>query len=216
LRFWAPFDRAISFNTHRRRLVTVECRIPFAHSRFEASDDRITLDGRVRARQFHFSWPVNVVALSAGAQHGLAASLRHVTGATVGFTLLLLLIGLGLHEMLARFPDLIETVKWAGVGFLVYMAYKLAIDNGQLGADKPASGPSFAHGAVMQWLNPKAWLASLAGMGAYAGGGDGRLVWQFAALYFMICYLSIASWAYAGTFMRRHLREASGSGCSIA
>lgn len=39
--------------------------------------------------------PVNVVALSAGARHGLAASMRHVTGAIVGFTLLLLLIGFG-------------------------------------------------------------------------------------------------------------------------
>ncbi|OLL33696.1 lysine transporter LysE [Burkholderia sp. SRS-W-2-2016] len=152
--------------------------------------------------------PVNIVALSAGAQHGLAASLRHVTGATVGFTLLLLLIGLGLHQLLARFPDLIDVVKWAGVGFLLYMAGKLAVDNGQLSADKPARGPSFAHGAAMQWLNPKAWLASLAGMGAYAANGDGRIVWQFAALYFVICYLSIASWAYAGTFLRKHLREA--------
>jgi threonine/homoserine/homoserine lactone efflux protein len=151
---------------------------------------------------------VNVVALSAGAQHGLAASLRHVTGATVGFTVLLLLIGLGLHALLARFPNLIDAVKWAGVGFLLYMACKLAVDNGQLGADKPARGPSFAHGAAMQWLNPKAWLASLAGMGAYAANGDGKLVWQFAALYFAICYLSIASWAYAGTFLRKYLRDA--------
>jgi threonine/homoserine/homoserine lactone efflux protein len=151
--------------------------------------------------------PVNVVALSAGAQHGLAASMRHVTGATVGFTVLLLLIGLGLHELLAHFPSLIDVVKWAGVGFLLYMAYKLAVDNGQLGADKPSRGPSFAYGAAMQWLNPKAWLASLAGMGAYAANGDGRLVWQFTALYFVICYVSIASWAYAGTFLRRYLQE---------
>jgi threonine/homoserine/homoserine lactone efflux protein len=151
--------------------------------------------------------PVNVVALSAGAQHGLAASMRHVTGATVGFTVLLLLIGLGLHELLARFPDLIAIVKWAGVGFLLYMAYKLAVDDGQLGADKPARGPSFAYGAAMQWLNPKAWLASLAGMGAYAADGDGRLIAQFAAMYFVICYLSIASWAYAGTFLRKYLQQ---------
>ena len=151
--------------------------------------------------------PVNVVALSAGAQHGLAASMRHVTGATVGFTVLLLLIGLGLHELLAHFPNLIDIVKWAGVGFLLYMAYKLAIDNGRLGADKPARGPSFGYGAAMQWLNPKAWLASLAGMGAYASNGDGRLVWQFTALYFVICYASIASWAYAGTFLRKYLQE---------
>ena len=151
--------------------------------------------------------PVNVVALSAGAQHGFAASMRHVTGATLGFTLLLLLIGLGLHELLARFPNLIDIVKWAGVGFLLYMAYKLAVDDGKLGADKPTRGPSFAYGAAMQWLNPKAWLASLAGMGAYAADGDGRLVWQFTVVYFVVCYLSIASWAYAGTFLRRYLQE---------
>ncbi len=151
--------------------------------------------------------PVNVVALSAGAQHGFAASMRHVTGATVGFTLLLLLIGLGLHELLALFPNLIDIVKWAGVGFLLYMAYKLAVDDGKLGADKPTRGPSFAYGAAMQWLNPKAWLASLAGMGAYAAEGDGRLVWQFTVVYFVVCYLSIASWAYAGTFLRRYLQE---------
>jgi threonine/homoserine/homoserine lactone efflux protein len=151
--------------------------------------------------------PVNVVALSAGARHGLAASMRHVSGATVGFTLLLLLIGLGLHELLAHFPNLIDIVKWAGIGFLLYMAYKLAVDDGRLGADNPARCPSFAHGAAMQWLNPKAWLASLAGMGAYAANGEGGLVWQFTALYFVICYVSIASWAYAGTFLRKYLQE---------
>ncbi|CAE6835804.1 LysE family translocator [Paraburkholderia nemoris] len=151
--------------------------------------------------------PVNVVALSAGAQHGFAASMRHVTGATLGFTLLLLLIGLGLHELLAHFPNLIDIVKWAGVGFLLYMAYKLAVDDGKLGADKPTRGPSFAYGAAMQWLNPKAWLASLAGMGAYAADGDGRVVWQFTVVYFVVCYLSIASWAYAGTFLRRYLQD---------
>jgi threonine/homoserine/homoserine lactone efflux protein len=151
--------------------------------------------------------PVNVVALSAGAQHGFIASMRHVSGATVGFTVLLLLIGLGLHELLAHFPDLIDIVKWAGIGFLLYMAYKLAVDDGQLGAGKPARRPSFAHGAALQWLNPKAWLASLAGMGAYAADGDGKLVWQFTALYFVICYVSIASWAYAGTFLRKYMQE---------
>lgn len=150
--------------------------------------------------------PVNVVALSAGAQHGFAASLRHVSGATVGFTLLLLLIGLGLHELLVHFPNLINVVKWAGVAFLLYMACKLALDDGHLGADKLSRGPSFAYGAALQWLNPKAWLASLAGMGAYAAEGDGALVWQFTAIYFVICYVSIASWAFAGTFLRKYLQ----------
>jgi threonine/homoserine/homoserine lactone efflux protein len=152
--------------------------------------------------------PVNIVALSSGARHGLRASLRHVTGATVGFSLLLLLIGLGLHGLLARWPSLGTTIQWAGIAFLLFMAYKLAVDDGDIRTADAASGPSFLSGAAMQWLNPKAWLASLAGMGAYAADGDGVQVWRFTAIYFIVCYLSIACWAYAGTFLRHYLRDA--------
>ena len=156
--------------------------------------------------------PVNLVALSAGAQHGLRAGLRHVTGATVGFTGLLLLIGLGLNELIARSgygPSLMLLLRWGGLSFLVYMAYQLARSDGKLGGDDKAqrAKPSYLYGATMQWLNPKAWIASLAGMAAYASSGDGLLVWQFAAIYFVICYASLASWAWAGAKLRRHLNE---------
>jgi threonine/homoserine/homoserine lactone efflux protein len=155
--------------------------------------------------------PVNLVALSAGAQHGLSASLRHVTGATVGFTFLLLLIGLGLNELIARSgygPSLMLLLRWGGLSFLVYMAYQLARSDGKLGSkEAQRAKPSYLYGATMQWLNPKAWIASLAGMSAYASSGDGLLVWQFAAIYFVICYASLASWAWAGASLRRHLNE---------
>jgi len=149
--------------------------------------------------------PVNIVALSAGAQFGLRPAMRHVSGATIGFTLLLLLIGLGLNELLDHWPWLTESIKLAGVAFLLYMAFRLAADNGRLNADKPAMRPTLLYGAAMQWLNPKAWLASVAGMGLFAAAGDAPSVWRFAAIYFVICYASLACWAYAGTFLRQHL-----------
>lgn len=151
--------------------------------------------------------PVNLLALSAGARYGLRASLRHVTGATLGFTLLLLCMGLGLQHLLNQWPALAVSIRWSGVAFLLYMAYGLARDDGRLGAGKAAQAPSLLTGALMQWLNPKAWLASLAGMGAYAADGELRLIGQFAALYFVICYLSIACWAYAGAFLRQYLDD---------
>jgi len=151
--------------------------------------------------------PVNIVALSAGARHGLRASLRHVTGATLGFTLLLALTGFGLHTLLLHCPHLTRVIQWAGIAFLFYMAYKLTVDDGKLGEGQPGQGPSLIYGAAMQWLNPKAWLASLAGMGVYAADGAGALVWQFTVIYFVICYGSIACWAYAGTFLQHYLRE---------
>ena len=151
--------------------------------------------------------PVNIVALSSGAQYGLRASMRHVTGATVGFTVLLVLIGLGLHELLIRLPFLTAAIRLAGVAFLLFMAWKLACDDGRLSAEAQEKGPSLWYGAAMQWLNPKAWLACVAGMGAFAASGEAVLVWQFAAVYFVICYLSIACWAYAGTFLRHYLSD---------
>ncbi|QHE90744.1 LysE family translocator [Pandoraea fibrosis] len=153
--------------------------------------------------------PVNVVALGSGARYGLMPSLRHVTGATVGFVALLIAVGFGVYELLQRMPILMHAIQWFGVAFLLYMAYKLAIDNGELGdADANArGGPTMSHGAVMQWLNPKAWLAALAGMGAYTAGEPMR-IWQFAAIYFVICWLSVGCWAAAGAMLRHHMRDA--------
>jgi len=151
--------------------------------------------------------PVNLVALGAGARYGLRASLRHVTGATAGFVLLLLLIGLGLHELMTRWPFFTQAIQWAGVAFLLYVAYRLAVDDGRLAEAEGGGGPSMLVGAAMQWLNPKAWLASIAGMGAFAASGERVLVWQFAAIYFVVCFGSIACWAWAGASLRRAMRE---------
>lgn len=152
--------------------------------------------------------PVNVVALSAGAQFGLVASLRHVLGATVGFVVLLIFTGFGLHEVLHQYPMLTDIIRWAGMIFLIYLAWKLAMDDGRLDLARPARQPSFMHGAVMQWLNPKAWLAAVAGMGAFVADGEAQLIGGFAVIYFVVCYLSVGCWAYAGAFLGPYLRSA--------
>ncbi|KAF1032034.1 MAG: Cysteine/O-acetylserine efflux protein [Pseudomonas sp.] len=154
--------------------------------------------------------PVNVVALSSGARFGFAASQKHVLGAATGFTLLLVLIGLGLHEVLQRWPVLIQLIQWGGVAFLLYMACKLAMDDGRVQASGAQAAPSMLYGAVMQWLNPKAWLACVSGMGLFVADGDVRQVWLFAVIYLVICYVSVACWAYAGTFLRRYLDNPRG------
>jgi len=151
--------------------------------------------------------PVNIVALTAGAQFGLRAAMRHVSGATLGFTLLLLLIGLGLSELLNRWPWLTQSIRLAGVLFLLYMAYRLARDDGRLSTDKPTLPPTMLYGAMMQWLNPKAWLASVAGMGLFAAAGDALSVGRFAVIHFVICYVSLACWACAGTFLQQYLNN---------
>lgn len=149
--------------------------------------------------------PVNVVALASGARHGLTSSMRHVSGATIGFTALLVLTGLGLHVVTSAWPDFMRVLHWSGVAFLLYLAWVLARDSGELGGGDASRSPSFWLGAGMQWVNPKAWLAAAAGMGAFASAGNMSDVWSFSAIYFAICFPSIAAWAAAGALLRRAL-----------
>lgn len=151
--------------------------------------------------------PVNLVCLSSGTRYGPYKGLVFVTGATVGFIALFIAIGLGLHSVLALIPGFSLALRWAGVAFLLYLSFRLARDDGRVQDSEQSSAPGFMTGALMQWLNPKAWLASASGIGAYTAGGEISLMMIFAALYFPICWLSLGSWVYAGAFLRHYVNR---------
>ena len=143
--------------------------------------------------------PVNLVGFNTGLTHGWRPALWHVAGATLGFVVLL--VGLGLHEVLAAWPALLWILRVAGALFLLYLAWKLARASGDLGSGAVAACPGFRDGALLQWLNPKAWLAAAAGVALFVGEDRGRLA-LFAGLYLVICFASLACWAVAGQWLR--------------
>ncbi len=145
--------------------------------------------------------PVNLVGFNTGLTHGWRPALWHVAGATLGFVVLLLAVGLGLHEVLASWPVLLDVLRLAGALFLLYLAWKLARAPGELGMGRLAHCPGFRDGALLQWLNPKAWLAAAAGVALFVGEDRGRLA-LFAGLYLVICFVSLACWAVAGELLR--------------
>ena len=151
--------------------------------------------------------PVNIVCLSSGSHYPIAKGLTFVTGATLGFVALFLCIGAGLYSLLAVMPLLEDVLRWSGILFLLYLSYQLFQHDGRLNMQGADNAPGFWAGALMQWLNPKAWLASAAGIGAYTTADEAYLLWLFAALYLPICWLSLASWVYAGAFLKRYIRR---------
>ena len=116
--------------------------------------------------------PVNLVCLSSGTRYPVHRGLIFVTGATLGFIALFIAVGLGLYSLLNVVPAFDALLRWAGVAFLLYLSVKLAMDSGHLPDDGTDQAPGFGTGALMQWLNPKAWLASASGIGAYTSAND--------------------------------------------
>lgn len=151
--------------------------------------------------------PVNLVCLSSGTRYRAATGLIFVSGATVGFIALFISVGLGLHSLLAVIPGFNQTLELAGIGFLLYLSYRLFSDNGRIPDNPDHKAPGFMTGALMQWLNPKAWLASASGISAYTAGADIPQILAFAAIYAPICWLSLGSWVFAGAFLKRYVER---------
>ena len=151
--------------------------------------------------------PVNLMCLSSGTRYPLSKGLIFVTGATLGFICLFVAIGLGLYSVLSVIPNLNSILRWAGISFLIYLSIQLFRDNGHIDASKYDNAPGFMTGAIMQWVNPKAWIASASGIGAYTSGQNFGDVMIFAALYLPICWLSLSCWVYAGAFLRRFITQ---------
>jgi len=144
--------------------------------------------------------PVNVITLSTGVNYGLKKAMSFVGGATIGFTLLLLTVGLGL-QVIAELSDVFLIVlSYVGAVFIAYMGIKIILSAGSLESLSSSlqNIPTFWDGFLLQWLNPKAWIACISGVSAFNLGHSLSLLSLFISLYFLICYASITSWALLG------------------
>jgi threonine/homoserine/homoserine lactone efflux protein len=151
--------------------------------------------------------PVNLVALTTGLNNGFRFALPFVSGAAVGFALLLLALGLGVGSIASSYPLFLSVLGYGGSIFIFYMGYKIATADLTVNQTSKTSS-SFVHGVVLQWLNPKAWIAGVAGIGAFELEELYPLL-QFVITYFVICYASIACWALVGEKMNLVLNQAT-------
>lgn len=154
--------------------------------------------------------PVNILATITGANHGYIRTIPHIAGATFGFVSILFLLGFGLSTFITQTPYLANIMTYLGGGFLLYLAYKVA-------SQKPttqdkyhqegSAAPSFLQGVMCQWLNPKAWIVSLAGISFFYTDQNLELeiLLLFCTVFFVVCYASISIWAVLGVTIRTTL-----------
>jgi len=148
--------------------------------------------------------PNNMMLAASGATFGLRRSLPHMAGITAGFPLMVVAVGLGLGELLRLHPAIGEALKWAGGGYLLFLAWKIATAAGvspEDGKAKARGRPlSFLQAAAFQWVNPKGWTMIMAMLPVYAGrNGDYTSdVLVMAALSAVISVFTTSGWTLIG------------------
>ena len=141
--------------------------------------------------------PVNMAILSSGGNHGFWRTMPFVSGATIGFTLLLMMVGFLLTGVVAAYPKALVFLEIAGAAFILYVGYKIAASVADLKTES-RSAQTFSQGFLLQWLNPKAWIACASGSALFSRPDTHATLVTFVAIYFVICYFSLSAWAVLG------------------
>jgi threonine/homoserine/homoserine lactone efflux protein len=152
--------------------------------------------------------PNNTMLMISGANWGVAPSIPHMLGITIGFPIMVFAVGMGLGGVFEAYPVLHEILKYGSFLYLLYLAWKLAragrhdTDGNRLG--KPMS---FLAAALFQWVNPKAWMMAVSAMALYVPAGSAILpaVLLLAAIFALTSLPSAATWCLFGTAISRFL-----------
>jgi threonine/homoserine/homoserine lactone efflux protein len=141
--------------------------------------------------------PVNIIIVTSGINHGFKKTFSFISGATIGFTLLLFLLAIGLKSILDLYVDFLFYVEIIGSSFIVYMGYKIATSLGEISIEnKENKIPTFYNGFLLQWLNPKAWIACISGVSMFVNSD--KTLFIFVLIYFVVCYLCLSFWGILG------------------
>jgi threonine/homoserine/homoserine lactone efflux protein len=152
--------------------------------------------------------PNNILVASSGVNFGFRATLPHILGVTVGYPLMLLLVGVGLAKIFTEVPGVHTSLKYVCIGYLLYLAWRIAtapVLNAEMRLR--AKPLTFLQAAAFQWVNGKGWVVALSAVTTYTvvNGTLTLQVLALAALALLITLASVSCWTLFGAMLRQYL-----------
>jgi threonine/homoserine/homoserine lactone efflux protein len=152
--------------------------------------------------------PNNVMLMASGVNFGFLRTLPHMLGVSLGFALMVFLVGIGLGSLFQIYPLLYEVLKYASAAYLLYLAWMIATAApraSDTGKERPLT---FLEGALFQWINAKGWVIAIGAVTTYAALTRFPFnVIVLSALFAFLGTLSAATWALCGSGLSRFLRS---------
>ena len=110
--------------------------------------------------------PNNTLLWASGMRFGFRRTLPHVFGTAIGMGALVVGVAAGIGAILDAVPAAETALKVAGSAYLLYVAH-LVVRSGRVGAKEISHPLTLLQGLAFQWVNPKAWVFSIAAVGAF-------------------------------------------------
>lgn len=148
--------------------------------------------------------PNTTLSTTLAANFGLRRALRFVLAVPVGWTLLLTLCAAGVGTLVLALPLLRNTILVGGVGYLVWLAWRLAGTTALTPVNTGRLDVSFAGGVGLQFLNIKAWMLALSIVAGWiAGQPDAwQRFWLVVPVLMLYAFTSNLAYALVGSVLR--------------
>ena len=142
--------------------------------------------------------PNNIMLMASGANVGFMRTIPHMLGIVLGFSLMVIVVGIGLMGIFTTYPVVHQTLQIGCIIYLVYLAMKIALsrpDNSNTPTYKPMS---FLAAASFQWINPKAWSMALTAVSVYNLSASWNGVFIISLVFAAVNIPSVTIWTVAG------------------
>jgi threonine/homoserine/homoserine lactone efflux protein len=149
--------------------------------------------------------PNNLMLMASGANFGFRRSIPHMLGIGLGFTFMVILVGLGLAAVFDQYPTSYTVLKIASVIYLLFLAWKIANAAPSGRAAESGTPMTFLQAAAFQWVNPKAWAMALTATTAYSPGRTPEAILIVALVFGAVNLPSVSTWTVLGQQMARVL-----------
>ena len=152
----------------------------------------------------------NLMLMASGANFGFRRTLPHLLGVGIGFTLMIVLVGVGLVQVFDLYPISHQILKLVSVIYLLWLAWKIANAATPEGDVQSEGTPiTIIQAALFQWVNLKAWTMALTAISAYTPDQTLYYVSLVALVFGIVNLPSVSLWTVLGEQMARFLTSAA-------
>lgn len=142
--------------------------------------------------------PNNLMLMTSGTNFGFKQTVPHMLGVGLGFTFMVVLVGLGIMQIFDLYPVSYQILKVLSVAYLVYLAFKIA-KTSEINESTAQKRPmTFIQAALFQWVNPKAWTMAVTAISVYAPTKEMVAVLIVAGVFGLVNLPCICSWITLG------------------
>ncbi|MEP5761170.1 MAG: LysE family translocator [Litoreibacter sp.] len=149
--------------------------------------------------------PNNLMLMASGANFGFRRSIWHMLGIGIGFTVMIILVGLGLIQIFEAYPVSHTILKIGSALYLAWLAWKIANAAPPQKGESGGTPMTFMQAAAFQWVNPKAWTMALTAISLYAPDQSTRAILAVALIFGIINIPCVSIWTVMGQQLRRIL-----------